>query len=208
MGIAAHVPMILCVGQLAPYKGHRYLLEAMVHLNQRWPDAHLVLAGDGPQDGPLRKLAERLHISSSVHLLGYRTDVPDLICACDLFVLASPAEGLGTSVLDAMFAGKPVVGAEAGGIPEILGPRDGQGAIGWLVPPEESGALAETIAEALGSERLRKQYGEAGQQRAHAHFTARQMVDRMLAVYCELSDLSTEPSPRCNSHNRACFMKL
>jgi glycosyltransferase involved in cell wall biosynthesis len=208
LGLAADVPMILCVGQLAPYKGHRYLLQALALLIQRWPDARLVLAGDGPQDGPLRKLAEQLGISSALHLLGYRTDVPDLICACDLLVLASPAEGLGTSVLDAMFAGKPVVGTEAGGIPEILGDQDGQGAVGWLVPPADSGALAATIAAALGSKRLRQQYGLAGQQRAQAHFTAGQMVDRMLAVYSELSAPPAESLLRCSSHSRACFMKL
>ncbi len=208
--------MILCVGQLAPYKGHQFLLEAMAQLQPQWPNAHLVLAGDGPLEKSLRQHAEQLRIDSSVHLLGYRTDVPDLIQACDLLVLVSPAEGLGTSVLDAMFAGKPVVGADAGGIPEILGPKvtgfedaggsgkqpvvgqmamnksgvaqegpNAQGTVGWLVPPEDSQALATALAEALGSQQLRKKHGEAGLKRAYVDFTAYNMVKRMLDVYRE-----------------------
>ncbi len=187
LGVSADLPLVLCVGQLAHYKGHHHLIEAMATVKKTFPKAVLVLAGDGPLRKKLQQLAENLGIRASVKFLGYCTDIPDLISACDLFVLASPAEGLGTSVLDAMFAEKPVVGADAGGIPEMLGPVDDRPTVGWLVPPNDSAALACAITEALGSEQLRQEYGIAGRARAERGFSAEQMVRNMLAVYHDVA---------------------
>ena len=180
------MPLVLCVGQLAEYKGHRYLVEAMAEVVWQHPNTVLALAGDGPLLEPLRQQVEELGLDGSVRLLGYRTDVPDLVQACDLYVLASVAEGLGTSVLDAMLAEVPVVGADAGGIPEMLAATDDSPPAGWLVPPRDPAALAAAIAEAIGSPELREQTAATGKRRAESGFTADHMVRKMLAVYEEL----------------------
>lgn len=186
LGIADDQPLVLCVAQFAPYKGHRYLLEAMPRILQTHPRAVLALAGDGPLREELQAQVAQLGLGAAVLFLGYRQDVPDLIQACDLFVLPSPEEGMGSSLLDAMFAGKAVVGAEAGGISEVLRDAPGLPAAGYLVPPRDPAALAETISEALSDQAARVQFGRAGQARARNGFTAADMVARTLAVYAEI----------------------
>jgi len=186
LGLDENALLVLCVAQLAPYKGHRYLLEAMPRVLEKFPHVVLALAGEGPLAGQLADLAKELGVTESVRFLGYRHDVPDLLHACDLFALVSPDEGLGTSVQDAMFAEKPVLGANAGGIPEMLGEMDDEPNVGWLVPPRDAPAIAEAMLESLGSEQLRRHYGVAGRRRAQRSFTADHMVRGMQGVYDEL----------------------
>jgi glycosyltransferase involved in cell wall biosynthesis len=185
LGLPDDVLLVLCVAQLAQYKGHRYLIDAMPAILAKHPRAILALAGDGPLREELTTQAHALGLDGAVRFLGYREDVPDLIHACDVFALASPEEGLGTSVLDATFAGRPVVAAEAGGIPEML--RDGAGRpCGWLVAPRDPAALAQGINEALASPDQRANRVALAQEWATAEFTAATMVRRMLDVYADV----------------------
>jgi len=187
LGLGADTPLVLSVAQLAEYKGHRYLIAALPAVLERYPNMVLAFAGDGQLHQELVAMADDLGVANSVRFLGYRNDIPDLIRACDVFALVSPAEGLGTSVLDAMFAEKPVIGANAGGIPEMLASQPDEPDVGWLVPPCDSDALAAALIEALGSEEMRLRYGVAGRHRAERGFTAHDMVQGMLDVYAELS---------------------
>ncbi len=182
LGLSPDVPLVLCVAQLAEYKGHRYLLGAWPAVRAAHPHAVLVLAGDGPLRSALEAQVANLGLADAVRFLGYRTDVPDLIQACDLFVLASPEEGLGTSVLDAMFAKRAVIGADAGGIPEML--RDEAGdEHGWLVPARDPAALATAINVALADPAERARRAAAGRRRAEQEFTASIMATKTLALY-------------------------
>lgn len=177
--------LVLCVAQLAPYKGHVYLLEAWKRVAQERPRAVLALAGDGPLRDSLSEQIASSGLADSVRLLGYRRDVPDLIAAADLFALASPEEGLGSSVLDAMFAGRAVVGADAGGIPEML--RDDAGReCGWLAAPRDGDSLAEAMLTALGDPEERRRRIERASAWAACEFSARQMAERTLGAYEEL----------------------
>jgi glycosyltransferase involved in cell wall biosynthesis len=185
LGLPDNAPLVLCVAQLAQYKGHRYLLDAMPAVLAQHPRAILALAGDGPLREELAAQSQSLGLNGAVRFLGYRDDVPDLIHACDVFALASPEEGLGTSVLDATFAGRPVVAAEAGGIPEML--RDSAGrAGGWLVAPRDPAALASGINEALASPDERARRVAIAQEWAADEFTSAKMVRRMLEVYADV----------------------
>jgi len=185
LGLTSDVPLVLCVAQLADYKGHRYLLDAMPPVLKAHPRVVLALAGEGPLRKPLLAQAESLGIESAVRFLGYRHDVPDLIQACDAFVLASVEEGLGTSVLDAMFAGKPVVAAMAGGIPEMLCNEKNQ-LCGWLVRSRDPQSLACALVECLSSPQERAHRVERASAWAHSQFTASRMVRETLRVYQEL----------------------
>ncbi|MCA9236450.1 MAG: glycosyltransferase [Planctomycetales bacterium] len=185
LGLAADVPLVLCVAQLAAYKGHRYLLDAWPAVRTAHPAAVLALAGDGPLRAELQQQAAALGVGDSVRLLGYRNDVPDLVQACDLFALASPEEGLGTSVLDAMFAQRAVVGANAGGIPEMLA-DDAGGQCGWLATPRDAAALTQAITAALSDAGERQRRAELGFIRAGAEFTAAVMASRTLRLYDQL----------------------
>ena len=182
LGLPNDAPLVLCVAQLSAYKGHRYLLDAWPTVRAAFPAAVLALAGDGPLRSDLESQARALGVADSIRFLGYRTDVPDLVQACDLFVLASPEEGLGTSVLDAMFAERPVVGADAGGIPEML--RDDAGVeCGWLVAARDPRALARGLSAALSDAAERRRRAALGRSRAEQEFAAATMIARTLALY-------------------------
>lgn len=174
--------LLLTVASLTEPKGHSTLVDALPAVIQRHPHVLLALAGDGETRPALEQQVARLGIKSHVRFLGYREDVPDLIAGCDLFVLPSHSEGFGTSLVDAMLAGRPIVATSVGGIPECLGED-----AGWPVPPRSAAALAAGILEALeSSAEQARRIVQAGQ-RAERLFTADRMVDGVLAVYRELA---------------------
>jgi glycosyltransferase involved in cell wall biosynthesis len=185
LGLTDDVPLVLCVAQLAQYKGHCYLLDALPAVLAANPRAVLALAGDGPLREALTAQCHALGVDRAVRFLGYRADVPDLVQACDVFALASPEEGLGTSVLDAMFAGRPVVAADAGGIPEML--RDDAGReCGWLVSPRDPPALARGIIAALASPEDCVRRAAVAKEWALREFAAPTMLRRTLEMYAEV----------------------
>lgn len=183
--------LLLCVATLTDHKGHRFLLEALKSVLKRRPGICLALAGDGELREELQNRAVELGVEAHVRFLGYREDVPDLIHAADLFVLPSHMEGLCSTLIDVMMAGRPIVTTTAGGIPELIG-GDGSGAdsVAWSVPPRNPLALAEAIVDALDSPRQRALFAERAQRRAESMFTADHMVQASLDVYREVLNRS------------------
>lgn len=130
--------VLLAVGALVDHKGHRWLIEALSHLDGR---VHLAIAGDGPLrrrlEGQARPLGQR------VRLLGARSDVPWLLRSAALLVHPSTEEGLGQAVVEGLIAGLPVVASAVGGLPEVVS------SVGALVPPRDPVALACAIRHTL-----------------------------------------------------------
>jgi len=187
LGIADAQLLLLTVAKLTDCKGHAFLLEALLGVFQRYPQAIAVLAGDGPLRGALHAHAARLGIGEKVRLVGHRQDVPDLIQAADLFVLPSDREGLCSTLIDVMLAGRPIVTTCAGGIPELVG----SGAplsdpVAWTVPPRDPKALAAAVLSALDHPDQCAAFVAGARQRAEHLFTADRMVDATLQVYREV----------------------
>ncbi|MBP87193.1 MAG: hypothetical protein CMJ64_10815 [Planctomycetaceae bacterium] len=176
--------LLLCVAKLTDHKGHRFLLDAMPAVLEKNPRVRLALAGDGELTEPLKQQVAELGISANVDFLGFRDDVPDLVAACDFFVISSHLEGLCSSIVDGMFASRPIVATRAGGIPDLMGETFApELPVGWTAPTKDPAALAETILEAIDSpEECRRRCARAFD-RAHRLFTADTMVDRTLEVY-------------------------
>ncbi len=172
-------PIVGNVAALVPHKGQKHLVEAAATVVRQVPDARFVIAGDGDLRRSLEQQVRHLGLEKHVMLLGFRPDVLSLHKTFDIFVMSSVTEGLGTSILEAMAAGRPVVGTMAGGIPEVV--QDGE--TGILVPPRDHEAMAAAIVKLLNDEPLRKQMGAAGLARATARFTAERMVADTLQVY-------------------------
>lgn len=196
LGLSEDQPLLLCVASLTDPKGHKYLLEAMPAVVRQYPRACLALAGDGDLQPALKQQARRLGIADRVRFLGYRRDVPDLIMACDLFILPSHAEGLCTSLIDAMLAGRPIVTTSAGGIPDLVGPDSEEGPVAWIVPPRDAGKLAEAVLEAWASPSRRRELQQRARRRAEQRFTAARMVDETLAAYRKVLEGATSRSAR------------
>ncbi|HMJ83590.1 MAG TPA: glycosyltransferase [Vicinamibacterales bacterium] len=175
-------PVVGNVAALVPHKGQRYLVDAAHLVVQTVPDARFILLGEGELREHLQKQVHEHHLEKHVLLPGFRTDVLGCIKGFDLFVMSSVTEGLGTSLLDAMACGRPIVATRAGGIPEIV--EDGVN--GALVPPRDAASLAAAIVRALNDEGWRRRMGEAGLARVRERFTVDRMVEQTAAVYRRL----------------------
>jgi glycosyltransferase involved in cell wall biosynthesis len=154
LGLPPGAVIVLAVGGAEARKGFDLIVECAPALD---PRVHVVLAGGGPPDRQSRLLARarELGVAHRVHLLEWRTDVPALLAASDVFVLSSRAEGMSVAMLEAMAAGLPVVAADVGGVWDALAARDGRPAAGWIVPPEDSralGAAVDAVVQGLRSD--------------------------------------------------------
>ena len=172
-------PLVGNVAALVPHKGQRHLIDAAADVVRHEPDARFVIAGEGELKDALEQQIRHHRLEKHAILAGFRTDVLSLHKAFDIFVMSSITEGLGTSLLDAMAAGKPVVATTAGGIPEVV--VDGE--TGFLVPPRDHQAMADSIVRLLKDPDLRQRMGAAGRARVRARFTSEVMVRNTLRVY-------------------------
>jgi glycosyltransferase involved in cell wall biosynthesis len=172
-------PIVGNVAALVPHKGQRHLIEAAALVVKTVPDARFVIAGEGELRPALERQIKEHRLEKHVFLAGFRPDILSVHKAFDIFVMSSVTEGLGTSLLDAMACGKPIVATRAGGIPEVV--VDGE--TGLLVPPRDHEAMAEAIVTLLRDRALRARIGHAGEVRVGERFSAERMVQDTLAVY-------------------------
>jgi L-malate glycosyltransferase len=177
--LPAGVPIVGNIGALVAHKGQRHLVEAAQAIVRAWPETQILIFGEGELRPVLQRQIKSLGLEHNVKLVGFRPDILSLLGGLDVFVLSSLTEGLGTSILDAMAASRPVVATTAGGIPEAVV----EGVTGLLVPPGHAVPLAEAIIALLGDPQRRRAMGEAGLARVRERFTVDRMVDETLAVY-------------------------
>lgn len=170
------------VGHCADHKGQRWLVAAAPAVLERHPGTRIVIVGEGELLEDLRAQARGLGVADRVLFPGFRPDVPSLLRAFDLFAFPSHLEGLGTSVLDALAVGLPVVATTAGGIPEMID----DGVHGLLVPPKDAAALARALVALLDDPARARRLGDAGRARVLAEFTVERTVEKTLAEYGEL----------------------
>jgi len=150
------------------------------------PDVRFVILGEGELRGALEDQIKHLHLERHVFLAGFRPDVLELMKDFDVFALSSTHEGMCTSLVDAMAAGKPAVATTVGGVPEVV--ADGE--TGYLVAAHDQRSMAARIVQLLKDDGLRTRMGEAGRARARALFTVERMVAGTLAVYERLAGTS------------------
>jgi glycosyltransferase involved in cell wall biosynthesis len=187
LGIAPAAPLVATVGRLAEQKGLIYLLRAMAVLRQSVPEVRLLVVGDA-QDGReeykqtlLRARAE-LGLGEAVVFAGVREDVPAVMRAADLFVMASLWEGFGLVFLEAMAAGRPIVATNVSAIPEVVE----NGVTGLLVPPRDPDALSDAMRKLLLDGERSRQMGQAGLLRLKERFTEERMIEATEQLYARL----------------------
>lgn len=182
LGVPPGAPVVGNVAALTGHKDHATLVEAMALLRPRVSRARLVIAGEGELRSDLEARVRARGLDDRVVFAGFRHDLDRLVPAFWVFCLSSRLEGLGTSLLDAMALGLPVVATAAGGIPEAVE----DGVSGRLVPPRNPAALADALAEVLGDDRKRLSMGAAGRRLFLERFLADRMVDETLRVLAEV----------------------
>jgi glycosyltransferase involved in cell wall biosynthesis len=167
------------VGRLDVQKGFDILLQACAQLLRT--DIHILIIGEGRERNKLVQQSEELGLEHNVHFLGYRRDVPRLLAALDLYVQPSRFEGMPNALLEAMAVGCPIVASAVDGICELIE----EGKHGWLVAPENPGALATTIGIALDDIQGSTCFGAAARERATTVFNVGNMIDSWEKVLAE-----------------------
>jgi colanic acid/amylovoran biosynthesis glycosyltransferase len=181
-------PIILCPAAFIPFKGHRYLIEAVYILLKRGVDFELWLAGAGELEDELRKQVEALEPAGNVRFLGqlahpeviefYRRREVDIVVLPSLDLGGSEHEGIPVSLMEAMSYGVPVVSTITGGIPELLG-----GGAGVMVPPADPKTLAEAIGRLIQDPELRERQGDAGRERVEESYSNKEIVGELIARF-------------------------
>lgn len=179
---ALSVPPGLTIGCAATFdtcKGHKYLLEAMVRVHARYPDARLVLLGAGPEQATMRAEAERLGIADRVHFLGHRADAHALMAGLDVYVQPSLEEGFGLAVIEAMAMRRPVVATAVGGMLRTVEPDR----TGLRVEPANSTALAEALLALLENPARAATVASAASEHVRTHYSLPRMLSKYDDVY-------------------------
>jgi glycosyltransferase involved in cell wall biosynthesis len=176
---------ILCTGNMQPVKGQDVLIRAFARLALRYPDLHLVLAGDGPAKAPWQALAADLSLQDRILFLGScsSSEVSYLLQKCALYVQPSRNEGgHPLAVMEAMLAGKPVVARAASGLQEMIEHEHS----GLLAQNEDPDGLAEQMERIILSPSLNRHLAENGQHKALTTYTLQALSLRYAALYQEV----------------------
>lgn len=184
------VQVVGTASPLEAVKGQRYFLQAAQYVLGRGFDVEFLIAGTGPEEPKLRRMAQQLSISPHVTFVPYLSEYTDALQAMDIFCLPSLQQGLGTVMFEAMALGKPVVATNVGGVAHALEDEK----TGLIVPAEDAHALADKIIQLLEEPEKAQQLGEAGRQLIRDRFTAERMVDETLDLYRSVL-AATEKAP-------------
>jgi len=180
--IADDAPLVVAVARLDPYKSLHVLVDAAGRLVAEFPGLRVLIAGEGPERPRLERQIAELRLGDVVKLLGARSDVPDLIAACDVATLCSYSETTPLAIMEYMALGKPVVATRAGGIPDLIEDQ----VHGLLVEPEDPAALAQGIAKLLRDPRRARELGLRGRDRQRQEFSIDAVARRVETLYQEL----------------------
>ncbi len=178
-------PQAIAIGIIAAltdHKDHRTLLTAFAEVSRRRADCWLFIVGEGELEAELRRLAAELALERVV-FTGFRSDIANILRGLDIAVLSSHLEGLGSSLMDAMYCSLPVVATRAGGMPELI--QDGRD--GLLVGVRDAAAMAAALLRLAGDPDLRQRLGTAAHDAARARFSAATMVAAYQALYRDLA---------------------
>ena len=169
---------VTMVAALRPGKGHEVFLAAARRVRDIDPSVRFVAVGDGELRASLEPSAD-----GCADFVGARADIPEVLDASDIVVLPSEAEALPTVLIEAAFAGRPAVATSVGGVPEVVA----DGVTGLLVGRNDAAAFADSILRLVRSPAERARMGTAARARAEAEFTRSRQVERMTAVYTEVT---------------------
>jgi glycosyltransferase involved in cell wall biosynthesis len=182
LGIPQHHAVVGHLARLEPQKDPRTFLAAAAIVARKMPSVSFLVVGGGSLQAELEREAQALGLGGRIVFTGPRRDVPRLLAACDMSVLASVKEGMSNTIMESMAAGKPMVATRVGGNPELM--QDGE--TGFLVSPRDPTALAAAIQRILDDPALAKSMGLQAKARMAERFSVDAMVAATQGLYDEL----------------------
>lgn len=176
--------IVVAVARFSPEKGLDRLIRAMPLVKRQVPDSALLLVGDGRERPRLERLAEELGVRDRIRFAGSvpPPEVKHHLGLASVFALPSRVEGLGSSFLEAMACGLPIVAGPVGGIPDFL--EDGK--TGLFCEPENPASLSEKIVRLLRDDALASRLGRAGWQLVRERYQWDAASERIAEIYREL----------------------
>jgi glycosyltransferase involved in cell wall biosynthesis len=192
LGIPATALVVSCAARLFRGKGQDDVIRAVARIRSEVPDLRLLIIGEDDRQAmdtsfaaQLKGLACQLGVADRVYFTGFRTDMPALLAASDVFALPSFQEPFGLVYLEAMAMKKPVIALDNGGTPEVVE----HGKSGLLSPPGDLSSLARNLLALLREPELRARMGDYGRRQVEARFTPQRMADDAARVYAALTPL-------------------
>lgn len=182
LGIGADAGVVTTISRLHPQKGHRFLLDAAENILALNPACRFLIVGDGESRGEIEAAVRARGLQAAIHLLGVRSDIPQLLWLSDVFVLPSLWEGLPNVLLEAMAAGIPVVATDVDGVSEIVD----DGKTGILIPPKDPDAIASAVNRLLHDEALADSLRRAARQAVTERFSPVKTTASYLELYSRL----------------------
>jgi glycosyltransferase involved in cell wall biosynthesis len=179
LGLDPSHQVIGAVGRLEPQKRFDLLLDAFARLRTEWPDARLVIVGDGSLRDTLVQHAARLGLADVCHCTGHRLDIAALHNAFDLFVQSSEYEGTPNAVLEAMAMETPIVATDVGGTRELAF----DDVHGLIVPPHDVSALRAAMAASLADPDAARRRARAARARIEGELSFAERTRRLEEVY-------------------------
>lgn len=178
-GISDQEIIVGIVARLAEVKGHEFFLKAAEIISREKKDVKFVIAGGGPLESMLKEQAKELGIEARVVFTGFIENIYEILNILDINVISSLSEALCLSLIEGMSIGKPSVGTDTGGVPEVV--RDGHN--GFLVPAGDPDKLAAAVLKLIDDPQLRKTMGDRGRTIAAQSFTAAAMANSIEELY-------------------------
>jgi glycosyltransferase involved in cell wall biosynthesis len=167
-------PLVVFTGRLVPEKGVGLLLDAWSSVRRSYPEAVLVIVGEGDLRGQLQEGAE-----DGVYFTGGVEDVRPYLQSADLFILPSSDEGLSNAMLEGMAAGLGVIATEVGGAPDLIKHQEN----GWLIPPGEVGAISDSITSLLDAPGAVRKMGLAARQTVLESYALPVVAQKLRELY-------------------------
>lgn len=181
LGVPNSSIMIFSAGELNKNKNNETIIRAIAKTKRS--DIYYVLCGEGNLKLKLEKLAHDLGVGNRVKLLGFRTDVLEILAAADIFAMPSYREGLPRSLMEAMDAGKSCVVSNIRGNSDLV--KEGEG--GYLRSPSDVKGFAEAIEKLSSDQKIRKMFGERNK-KVVKEFDFKNVKKELEQIYQEISD--------------------
>jgi glycosyltransferase involved in cell wall biosynthesis len=182
LGVEENKLIVGTVGRLEEQKGLQYFIAAAKEVLVKLPDVLFVVAGEGSWRSRLEHMISDLGLTSSVLLLGRRSDMAGIYASLDLFVLASIDEGMPMTILEALAACRAVVATRVGAVEKLIIPDR----TGMLVEPRDVPAIRDAILRCLGNPSLARELGHNGEEHVRNSFSSDAMAKSYLKLYRQL----------------------
>nr|WP_205516900.1 N-acetyl-alpha-D-glucosaminyl L-malate synthase BshA [Paenibacillus sp. SYP-B3998] len=177
-----HEKIMLHMSNFRPVKRICDVIDIFADVNVQMP-SHLIFVGEGPELAKTVNRVKELGLTNRVHYLGKQNNVAEVIGLADLLLLPSEKESFGLVALEAMAAGVPTIGSDAGGIPEVVK----HGIDGFLAPVGDTKLMAAYAIQLLSNPQLYSEFSLAGMQRARSQFSAATIVEQYENIYYKVA---------------------